>query len=407
MQRKIHKTVFIIAPLLGIALLVFGAISTGLIPNPLHFNDKALFISTYPQATVDTIWTAYRDTIQKDGRTLDRDRNYLTTSEGQSYSLLRAVWMDDKQTFDRVWRWTENNLQKREGDSLFAWLWGQNEEGRWDVLRSEGGGNSASDADQDIALALIFAHKRWNQDHYLEEALKVLEDIWEEEVILVNGRPYLLAGNWANDEPLPTVNPSYLFPAAYPIFAEVDPSRDWMALKDTSYDVLEKATWNALSENNTPGLPPDWVGLDPVRGEIRPSMHPDKTTDFADDAFRVLWRVALDAKWHNDPRAFSYLNRLTFFEKEWAEKGRIYGRYTHGGEALTDDESASMYGSVVAHFSVVNPPFAEAVYREKLSAYYDPDTENLRDNLGYYAQNWVWFGFAYYADRLENLSLIR
>ena len=73
--------------------------------------------------------------------------------------------------------------------------------------------NSASDADQDIALALIFATKRWKQDHYIKEAQEVLADIWRQEVLELNGKYYLLAGNWAKMEALPTINPSYLSPA--------------------------------------------------------------------------------------------------------------------------------------------------------------------------------------------------
>src|SRR3989344_697697 len=171
-----------------------------------------VFVETYPGTVVETIWVSYRDKIQKDGRTLDRERNYLTTSEGQSYSLLRSVWMDDKDTFDRVLKWTNHNLRKRDGDRLFSWLWGQNPNGHWDVLREEGGINTASDADQDIALALIFANKRWNQSHYMEQAREVLADIWRAEVVTINGRPYLTAGNWAKQENQPTLNPSYFSP---------------------------------------------------------------------------------------------------------------------------------------------------------------------------------------------------
>ena len=366
-----------------------------------------VFVRTYPGTVVETVWTAYRDKIQKDGRTIDRQRNFLTTSEGQSYSLLRAVWMDDKETFDRVLKWTNHNLRKREGDRLFAWLWGQDEEGRWDVMRAEGGLNTASDADQDIALALIFAHKRWNQEHYLTEAREILDDIWRVEVVTIKGRPYLTAGNWAKIETRPTLNPSYFSFAAYPIFAAIDPARDWAELKSTSYEVLKASSRGALDSKTSAGLPPDWISIDRTTGAIFPPIHRDKTTNFSDDAFRALWRVSLDFKWHRDPRAKEYLESLKFFDKEWEREGKIFATYRHNGEATRQSESLSLYGALLAHYWIIYAARAEEIYLTKLAPLYNPDIEDLREDLGYYPQNWVWFGLAFYSDKLPNLFLIQ
>ncbi|MBI4128936.1 MAG: hypothetical protein HY460_02685 [Parcubacteria group bacterium] len=364
--------------------------------------ERPIFVETYPNAVVETLWVAYRDKIQKDGRTIDRDRSYLTTSEGQSYSLLRAVWMDDKEIFDRVLRWTNNNLKKR-NDSLFAWKWGQDRYGRWGVLREEGGLSSATDADQDIALALIFAHKRWNQEHYLTQAQKLLDDIWKKEVVIIQGRPYLVAGNWAQEEPHPTINPSYYAFYAYPIFAEVDPAHDWMAVKATSYETLVKASHSVLDKRSSADLPPDWASLDVSSADVLRSVHDDKTTDFSDDAFRVPWRVALDWQWHRDERAREYLESLSFLRREWQQNGFLPSAYTHDGEPLRVAESDSMYGSTHAYFLIVHPEIANEVYRKKIAPLYDPDIEDFGKKLGYYSQNWVWFGMALAAEKLPNL----
>ena len=116
-------------------------------------------------------WQGYKKRfIQQDGRVIDHKAGGISTSEGQSYALLRAVWMNDPQTFNQVWSWTQNNLQVR-GDHLFAWKWGQQStkspgangpkapEGpaKWGPIDS----TAASDADQDIALALLMAHRKW------------------------------------------------------------------------------------------------------------------------------------------------------------------------------------------------------------------------------------------------------
>ena len=392
----------LIASLFFLCFILVVAILGG-----IHFFPSSnLFLDTYQGASVESAWLAYRDSIQKDGRTIDRERNYLTTSEGQSYSLLRSVWMDDQEVFDRVYRWTKNNLQKRENDKLFHWLWGQDSNGRWGVLTGIGGRNSASDADQDIALALIFAGKRWNDDYYLKQAREILHSIWSTEVIYVKGRPYLIAGNWASSETRPTINPSYLFPAAYNIFIQIDPAHDWMSLKDTSYEVLEQATWQPLDREVSAGLPPDWVSIDPVTGVILPAIHADKTTNFSDDAFRTLWRVALDYRWHNDPRALAYLKKVTFLEEEWKNYYRLYGTYSHDGRVIKFNESSSLYGVALAFFDITNPRIAEEILNQKVSKLYDSDLETIRSDLGYYPQNWLWFGMAFYANKLPNLYVL-
>lgn len=361
------------------------------------------FAKTYPQAMVENIWISYKDKIQKDGRTIDRSRDYLTTSEGQSYSMLRAVWMDDKEVFDRVLKWTNNNLRKRETDKLFAWKWGKNADGSWDIMKSEGGINTASDADQDIALALIFAHSRWNDERYLDQAIEVLNEIWRVEVITINNRPYLVAGNWAVSEEKPTINPSYLSPAYYPIFAKVNPQNDWMALRETSYEVINKSTELPLDKETSANLTPDWVSIDPVSGEIVPSINEDKLTDFSDDAYRTIWRVGLDWQWHKNQQALDYLKKLSFLSQEWETKKLIYRAYEHDGDIVFKEESNSMYANILPYFKYVDTANAEDVYFKKIVSLYNPDTEDFRDDIGYYSQNWVWFGMAFYQDQLPML----
>ena len=69
-------------------------------------------------------WEKYRDEfINQDGRVVDYSQNGITTSEAQSYALLRSVFIGDKAAFDKVWSWTKNNL-KRPQDNLFGWRWG-------------------------------------------------------------------------------------------------------------------------------------------------------------------------------------------------------------------------------------------------------------------------------------------
>jgi endo-1,4-beta-D-glucanase Y len=154
-------------------------------------------------------WETYKDEYWEEstGRTLDKQQDDVTTSEGQSYTMLRAVWMSDKPTFDKAWSWTKEQLQRP--DKLFSWRWGKREDATYGVLTSVNGQNAASDADTDIALALLMAASRWQEKGYLEEAKQVIGAIWEYEVVVVKGVPYLASNNLEKQSSQPIImNPS-------------------------------------------------------------------------------------------------------------------------------------------------------------------------------------------------------
>ena len=131
-------------------------------------------------------WRSYAHSFIRDGRVVDPRNDYNTTSEGQSYALLRAVWMDDRFTFDAVWTWTRDHLWV-DAEQRFGWSWVASAA----QLVSQ---DSATDADQDIALALVFAAHRWSGG-YMDWARRVLTGIWRNEVTTVGGTPYVTAGN--------------------------------------------------------------------------------------------------------------------------------------------------------------------------------------------------------------------
>jgi endoglucanase len=347
-------------------------------------------------------WASYRTHfIQSDGRTMDPLRDMATTSEGQSYSLLQALWLDDRQTFDTVLDWTNRNLRVR-GDALFVFLWGEREDGAWTVLDA----NIASDADQDIALALIFAHRRWGAESYLAQARAILADLWRLSVTEAAGRPYLTAGNWASEQERPVLNPSYLAPYAYRIFAAVDPERPWATLIDTSYDVLFAASGQQLDRGPAVGLPPNWCALDRQSAAIVPPPA-ELDTNFGYDAFRTYWRVALDARWYDEPRAIRYSQQSDFLRRVWQKEGAISSVYSHDGLPVVAREEAVIYGGLIGNMLVAEPVLAEQLYRQKLAAHFtEKDGRAYWDDpRAYYTQNWLWFGVALYAGELANFAV--
>src|SRR5438552_3895428 len=93
---------------LGIILIVV-AIAAGTVVLYLNSRKREQPIVFSPKLMLNALWETYKHDYwdSTTGRTIDRQRNNVTTSEGQSYTMLRAVWQDDKGTFDKTWEWTK------------------------------------------------------------------------------------------------------------------------------------------------------------------------------------------------------------------------------------------------------------------------------------------------------------
>src|SRR5258708_37361668 len=130
MTLKILGSIFLIVAIFLVVMVLYNYSNKD--QTPLLFS---------PTQVLNTTWDNYkRDNLETGTfRTLDKQRNYITTSEGQSYTMLRAVWQGDKQTFDKSWLWTKNNLQHKKDDALFAWLFGKQANGSYGILTGEGG----------------------------------------------------------------------------------------------------------------------------------------------------------------------------------------------------------------------------------------------------------------------------
>ena len=398
MKRKILGGFLL---LIASGLVLFAAYwNSNLRQVPLVFSQQSM---------IEGLWHSYKlDYVEPStGRVIDTEKDGSTTSEGQSYVLLRAAWMDDKQAFDQSWDWTRR-IMGRPTDHLFSWLFGKRPDGTYGIVTAQGGQNTASDADADIALALLMANARWKDDAYLTSAKAIISDIWQQEVVTIGGVPYLAADNVekSSTQSFIVVNPSYISPATYAIFATVDPAHDWNRLRDSSYRLLQNVLTLPLDKAKSAGLPPDWVGVDRVTGRVFSisATEKDLTTNYSFDAMRVPWRLALDWQWYRDPRDKALLDQMAFLGDAWKSRATLLASYSHDGQGLYDYESPAFYGSNIGYFMVSQPAMAQDVYREKLLWLYNPDDESWKQPLGYYDSNWAWFGLALYSKELPNLA---
>ncbi len=324
-------------------------------------------------------WDAYKAAyIHPDGYVLDRTRNSgEVTSEGQGYALLRAVWMRDEAGFRQVLDWTERRLRRPDG--LFSWRWAPEAGGQ---IRDP---NTATDADQEAAFALILASVVFGKPEYRDRARSLLEAIRTHESVAVPGGWFPAAGNWAVRERV--INLSYFVPYAYPYFEQVDPGAGWERVAEVGYGLLAAAM-------REPGvrLLPDFLRVD-VDGAVTALPETSALSrDFSSDAMRIFWRIAVDCRLHRSLRACAEPLRAAHLTDLMARDGALFTRYTSGGVPLERPESYSFYGAALPYLYLYAPTAARAVEANRLT----PAALDvlMRNSDRYYDANWVWFGLA-------------
>lgn len=336
--------------------------------------------SPTPEAEIpgvlQTSWQAYKARfIQPDGRVIDSEGDARATASGQAYAMLRAVLMDDPDTFERTLAWAEENLRRSEeqtSDALWAARWQpepgdtQEPDATATPLEPSLAAEFASEAEVDAIAALILASRQWGRPRYQTLARAKLAELWERATVDVNGMRYLLPGSTTAFRPQSTLlllQPASLSPSAFRLFAQVDSAHDWMSLVTSSYLVLENSP--ALS---VVGLPSDWVLLDTASNEFQPVANKaERQTVYGADAYRVWWRVALDAVWFNERRATRYLrNQLWYLSEQWRSQQVIPARIDRQGEPIDNEEAIAQYAMLYAAFQVIEPAIAKQLYQQKL-----------------------------------------
>jgi endo-1,4-beta-D-glucanase Y len=211
-----------------------------------------------------------------------------------------------------------------------------------DRCESVNGGDSATDADLDLAYGLLLAHDQWGSKgayDYHDLALRRIKAIKRS---LVQPQTHLLlAGDWARD--------------GDDEVSRISRSSDWMldhfrAFRAASGDPFWDAVLDAhlrlitrLQAEYAPhtGLLPDFVvGVEgnphPAKGEILESSHDGS---FWWNACRDPWRIGTDAVLSGDPRSVAAASALNQFARSTSgdDPTRIRAGYSLRGRALTDD----------------------------------------------------------------------
>lgn len=259
----------------------------------------------YPAEEIDerinTIWEALKtDEAYGFGVESEEEMYFYDTgnddvrTEGQSYGMLLAVFMNDQVAFNKIWRWTLNHMYLTEGPCRGYFAWSVPLDGR---KRAEG---PAPDGEEFFAYSLIMALKRWGMGNDTGEMLLGIPYFdyhgWAKQILhdVLHRNESEAGPMWTTNNLIEFVpdagftDPSYHLPHVYRIFAdyanESDRSR-WLAIEQASLNYLPK-TIHPLT-----GMNPEYSTYDgePVYGQ---DHH-----NFFSDAYRTHFNIALAGTW--------------------------------------------------------------------------------------------------------------
>ncbi len=219
----------------------------------------------------------------------------------QGDAMLHAVWMQDREAFDRLWHWTRTRLERtlpagptRPRDALYARHWAGGAVTDW---------SNDAGADQRIAGALMLASRTWREPAYAAAATDTLAAVLEKSAISSNRLGVAFE---------PTLTPTgqsavvttgrTLVPTLMRAFAEGARQGVWHWLIDGTYSTLMRAAAQE-SPLRRPDVP---AGLWPSAfGVSRQGLGLSSVGDgaFGRDGAMLVAQVAIEARWRSEAGA--------------------------------------------------------------------------------------------------------
>lgn len=325
-----------------------------------------------------TLWQQFKEQfLTEDGRVIDHQNQLkISTSEGQAYALFFALVAKDKQSFQLILDWTNNNLADGHlASQLPAWKWGLNSStGQWTVLDR----NSAADADVWLSYALQEAGRLWNNRHYSTLGKQVAQLILHKETVYLPRLGLTLLPAPYGFHPRKDIwrlNPSYLTIPLFQYFALSD--ERWKALVNSSFQVISQSLIN--------GLAPDWTQYTLDHG-----VQLDKQTQGIGsyDAIRVyLWAGMIHPQ---DKRKKALLTRLKPMQQLIETLGYPPTTVNHPQHGHYDESSLGFSAAMLPFLSASN---SSKGLINQLSRLLQEQHNNQRN---YYSQVLRIFGLGWY-----------
>ena len=215
-------------------------------------------------------------------------------TEGMSYAMMMCVQMNEKEKFDRLWKWTKTYMWMAEGWNRGYFIWSCNLDG------TPRGNGPAPDGEEYFAMDLFLASHRWGDGdgifNYSQEAKDILE------ACLHNGdenRPGEPMWNRENHlikfiTNVEYTDPSYHLPHFYECFAmwANEEDRDfWAQAAKCSREYLVKAC------HPVTGLSAEYAEYDGSPKILHTNAFGGRHDWFFSDAYRTAANIGMDACW--------------------------------------------------------------------------------------------------------------
>ncbi|HRU38461.1 MAG TPA: CIA30 family protein, partial [Candidatus Goldiibacteriota bacterium] len=281
-----------------------------------------------------------------------------TVSEGIGYGMLLAAYFNDQALFNDLWAYKE---WRNDGNQLMNWL--------IDSSGTVRGNNSATDADTDIAFALLKANERWGGYGALAtaEINKIMTNC-------VAGDRSLKPGDMFDDYEYP----SYYAPAFYRQFGT---------------HVSQVTFWNDVINMCNTHLQTGRNASYGIADETLNNNGSRRYDNYKYNSCRIPWRYAIDYVWYGTTFSGNQINMMAGFFNGKGLTNIVDGYDVGNGNAIGSIHNAAFVG----------PAGCSMMY----SSTYNTQLTSTDPNVGYY-QHTMNFSIpsTYYNASLQMLSLL-
>lgn len=229
---------------------------------------------------------------------------YGTLSEFIGWGLIVSVLMDNDQNRTKKLFEYFNNFRKAYTNEYGLMMSTIKFNSSMDTYNKD----SAAEADENMAMALIMAHYQWGSDgstKYLMEAAGILQSISSH---LVERPAYVLkpAATWGGSDCL---DPCYYDPMYYPLWSNLTGDSVWTKLDDHYRSLV-----TYFCDHYKTGLLPDWCKADGTATGLA-----DKPYIYSWDAHQISTKWAIYYTWFGTGQTNVFFNAARMFAA-WVRK---------------------------------------------------------------------------------------
>ncbi|HEX2787271.1 MAG TPA: glycosyl hydrolase family 8 [Ignavibacteria bacterium] len=284
-----------------------------------------------------------------------------TVSEGIGYGMLLAANRGDQALFNDLWGYYNLHL-----DPTGLMIWIIDSLGNPFSIGGFTADGSATDAEEDVAYALVMAHRQWGSGgaiNYLQAAQTQINKVFQYEI----DSTYFLPKSGNEPGGIYRVNFSYFAPAYYRVFREITNNPGWDSVLNNTYNFLSLFV---STHSLTTGIVPDWCFPDGTPFTLCPPEFPCRYTYYY-DACRTPWRIAMDYVWFGDPRSLAFCSLISNFARSVGSVN-IVDEYTLGGTPLGvyhNNAFVGPFGVGAMATTSLNQNFLDSIYAENVSTF--------------------------------------